>query len=78
MKVRPSQISTIALMAGLPFASRVLVRMPSRTACDKALTGGELIVMTPISPSTVSVAIGAGVVACAVLMAALLMAMIFE
>src|SRR3984885_8988947 len=51
IKVRPSQMRTIALTA--PFASAAWTpRMrPSRTACDNAFTGGELIVTSATAPS---------------------------
>src|SRR5690348_8009097 len=52
MKVRPSQISTMALTAALPNACCMPLMMPSRTCCDSAFTGGELTVSTAISPST--------------------------
>ena len=43
MKVRPPQISTIALTAGSASACLTPSRMPSRTAAESALTGGELM-----------------------------------
>ena len=53
MKVRPAQISTIALTAGSAAACWTPSRRPSRTSADSALTGGELMVSTAISPSRV-------------------------
>jgi hypothetical protein len=51
MKVRPSQMMTIALTA--PFASCASTPRfrPSRTGCERAFTGGEFIVTTATSPS---------------------------
>ena len=42
---------TIALTAAFASAAPTPWLRPSRTACDRAFTGGELIVTTPISPS---------------------------
>ena len=53
MKVRPPQISTIALAAGSAAACRIPSRKPSRTAAESAFTGGELMVRTAMSPSNV-------------------------
>src|SRR5450759_4347264 len=51
MKVRPAQITTMALTAGSPAAAWTPSRMPLRTSAERALTGGESIVSTAISPS---------------------------
>ena len=53
MKVRPSQISTMALTAGSAAACAMPSLRPSRTLADSALTGGELSVSTAMSPSRV-------------------------
>src|SRR3954470_5439029 len=51
MKVRPSQISTMALALGLAPAFSIPSLMPSRTAAESAFTGGEFTVSTAMSPS---------------------------
>jgi len=53
MKVRPSQISTMDLAPASAPAAAMAPANPSRTAADKAFTGGELRVITPTSPSRV-------------------------
>ena len=54
MKVRPAQMRTIALTAAFATAASTPRFRPSRTGCDSALTGGELIVTIATSPSIVS------------------------
>jgi hypothetical protein len=51
MKVRPSQISTIALAAESATARSIPAFSPSRTSADSAFTGGEFSVRTATSPS---------------------------
>ena len=51
MNVRPSQMMTIALTAPFASAASTPRLRPSRTACDNAFTGGELIVTSATSPS---------------------------
>ena len=51
MKVRPSQISTMALTAGSAVAALKPSNRPSRTLAERAFTGGEFRVMTAMSPS---------------------------
>ena len=58
MKVRPSQISTIALAPASSAAAFMPPARPSRTLADKAFTGGELSVITPTSPSRAMVGHG--------------------
>jgi hypothetical protein len=53
MKVRPSQIRTMDLTAASSIAALIPSWMPSRTLAERAFTGGEFRVRTPISPSTV-------------------------
>ena len=52
MKVRPAHASTIALTAGSATAAATPAASPSRTSADSALTGGESMVSTATSPST--------------------------
>src|SRR5437899_2614631 len=54
MKVRPSQISTMAL-ASDAMAALKPSNSPSRTLAESAFTGGEFKVMTATSPSWVRV-----------------------
>ncbi len=51
MKVRPAQISTIALTAPFASAASRPRLIPSRTFAESAFTGGELILTVAISPS---------------------------
>ncbi len=51
MKVRPSQMMTIALAPASANAAFMPSARPSRTPAESAFTGGELRVMTPTSPS---------------------------
>ena len=53
MKVRPSQISTMAFDRGVGRCLRDAGLRPSRTFADSAFTGGELSVSTATSPSRV-------------------------
>jgi hypothetical protein len=53
MKVRPAQAMTIAFTAVSAVARSSASRMPSRTAAERAFTGGEFTVMTATSPSSV-------------------------
>ena len=53
MKVRPSQISTMALTSASLMAASKAPARPSRTPADRAFTGGELRVTMAISPSRV-------------------------
>src|ERR687893_816864 len=50
MKVRPAQAMTTALTAASAVARSSASRMPSRTAAERAFTGGEFTVMTATSP----------------------------
>jgi len=54
MKVRPAQISTMALTASSAMAALKPSKSPSRTFADRAFTGGEFSVMMAMSPSRVS------------------------
>jgi len=49
MKVRPPQVSTMALMPGSAIASFMQSRMPPRTAALSALTGGLSTVTMPMT-----------------------------
>src|SRR6516165_3456904 len=51
MKVRPAQITTMALTSGSAAALATPSRSPLRTSAESALTGGELIVTAAISPA---------------------------